>query len=172
MDRGAWQGYSPWGHQESDTTERLTLFTFSFKHEHCKTPLTHLVTHLPIDAPIVKRAFSRAEKHMQTPRPSKAEMNSGIAISTIVKLPAPSPKEGVLIKHSQHSAGGEQPTRTAAGASVTCLSLPRYARLLRFFLILQHEDRPARLIPLKVIKTELYGICKTKICHCGPACLP
>ena len=21
MDRGAWQGYSPWGHQESDMTE-------------------------------------------------------------------------------------------------------------------------------------------------------
>ena len=25
MDRGAWQGYSPWGRKESDTTERLTL---------------------------------------------------------------------------------------------------------------------------------------------------
>ena len=26
MDRGAWVGYSPWGHKESDTTERLTEF--------------------------------------------------------------------------------------------------------------------------------------------------
>ena len=25
MDRGAWQAYSPWGYQESDTTEWLTL---------------------------------------------------------------------------------------------------------------------------------------------------
>ena len=25
MGRGAWGGYSPWGHKESDTTERLTL---------------------------------------------------------------------------------------------------------------------------------------------------
>ena len=25
MDRGAWWGYSPWGHKESDTTEQLTL---------------------------------------------------------------------------------------------------------------------------------------------------
>ena len=24
MDRGAWQVYSPWGHKESDTTERLS----------------------------------------------------------------------------------------------------------------------------------------------------
>ena len=23
-DRGAWQGYSPWGHKESDTTEQVT----------------------------------------------------------------------------------------------------------------------------------------------------
>ena len=26
MDRGAWGGCSPWGHKESDTTERLTLY--------------------------------------------------------------------------------------------------------------------------------------------------
>ena len=25
MDRGAWWGYSPWGHKESDTAEQLTL---------------------------------------------------------------------------------------------------------------------------------------------------
>ena len=24
MDRGAWQGYSPWGHKESDITEQLS----------------------------------------------------------------------------------------------------------------------------------------------------
>ena len=24
MDRGAWQGYSPWGRKESDMTERLS----------------------------------------------------------------------------------------------------------------------------------------------------
>ena len=27
-DRGAWQGYSPWGHRESDITEQLTLLFF------------------------------------------------------------------------------------------------------------------------------------------------
>ena len=27
MDRGAWQATVPWGRKESDTTERLTLFT-------------------------------------------------------------------------------------------------------------------------------------------------
>ena len=26
MDRGAWQGYSPWACRESDTTEQLSLF--------------------------------------------------------------------------------------------------------------------------------------------------
>ena len=25
MDRGAWWGYSPWGHKESDTTEQLSI---------------------------------------------------------------------------------------------------------------------------------------------------
>ena len=40
------------------------------------------------------RAFSRAEKQMQTPRP-KAEMNLGIAITTvIVKLPVPFKRKG------------------------------------------------------------------------------
>ena len=30
MSRGAWQAmYSPWGHKESDTIERLTLFLIS-----------------------------------------------------------------------------------------------------------------------------------------------
>ena len=29
MDGGAWLGYSPWGHEESDTTERLH---FHFSH--------------------------------------------------------------------------------------------------------------------------------------------
>ena len=27
MDRGAWRGYSPWGHKELDTTERLHLLS-------------------------------------------------------------------------------------------------------------------------------------------------
>ena len=31
MDRGAWQGYSPWGRRDSDLTERLSL--------HCCLPL-------------------------------------------------------------------------------------------------------------------------------------
>ena len=31
MDRGAWQGYSPWGHRDSDSTERLSF--------HCSLPL-------------------------------------------------------------------------------------------------------------------------------------
>ena len=32
MDRGAWKAaYSPWGHKESDMTERLTLSYFSQK---------------------------------------------------------------------------------------------------------------------------------------------
>ena len=31
MDRGAWQGYSSWGHKESDTTVQLTFSLSS----HC-----------------------------------------------------------------------------------------------------------------------------------------
>ena len=27
MDRGAWQGYSPWGHKESDRTEHALTMT-------------------------------------------------------------------------------------------------------------------------------------------------
>ena len=27
IDRGAWTGYSPWGHKDSDTTERLSTHT-------------------------------------------------------------------------------------------------------------------------------------------------
>ena len=34
MDRGAWQGYSPWGRRDSDSTERLSL--------HCSLPLVDL----------------------------------------------------------------------------------------------------------------------------------
>ena len=34
MDRGAWQGYSPWGRRDSDLTERLSL--------HCSLPLVDL----------------------------------------------------------------------------------------------------------------------------------
>ena len=38
MDSGAWEGYSLWGHKESDTTERLSLhfkegFYIMCKHE-------------------------------------------------------------------------------------------------------------------------------------------
>ena len=34
MDRGAWQGYSPWGHKELDATEQLNTFTsFSTQFE-------------------------------------------------------------------------------------------------------------------------------------------
>ena len=33
-DRGAWQGYSPWGRRDSDLTERLSL--------HCSLPLVDL----------------------------------------------------------------------------------------------------------------------------------
>ena len=29
MDRGAWGRYSPWGHTELDTTERLSTYTHS-----------------------------------------------------------------------------------------------------------------------------------------------
>lgn len=69
------------------------------------------------------KAFSRAEKH-NTKTFSKAEMNSGIAITRIiVKLPVPFPKEGVLIKPLSIQQG-EQQTHTAAGVFVICLSLP------------------------------------------------
>ena len=34
-DRGVWQGYSPWGRKESDTTEQLTLADLAFDSEHC-----------------------------------------------------------------------------------------------------------------------------------------
>ena len=29
MDRGAWQGYSPWGHKESDKTEHACIYSFT-----------------------------------------------------------------------------------------------------------------------------------------------
>ena len=29
MDRGAWQGYSPWGRKESDTTEHACIYSFT-----------------------------------------------------------------------------------------------------------------------------------------------
>ena len=31
-DRGAWLGYSPWGHKESDTTEQLSTRTSTIEH--------------------------------------------------------------------------------------------------------------------------------------------
>ena len=31
IDRGAWQGYGPWGHKESDTTERLNSISVQDK---------------------------------------------------------------------------------------------------------------------------------------------
>ena len=37
--------------------------------------------------------------------------------------------------------------------------------VLRFLLTLQHGDGPARFTALKIMKTEVYCICKTKICH-------
>ena len=36
VDRGAWVGYSPWGHKGLDTTERLTRFHF---HRSCTSLL-------------------------------------------------------------------------------------------------------------------------------------
>ena len=36
IDRGAWQGYSPWGHKESNTTEHLSTAqypTYGYKLE-------------------------------------------------------------------------------------------------------------------------------------------
>ena len=39
MSRGAWQAmYSPWGHQESDTIERLTLILISTEIIEIKHP--------------------------------------------------------------------------------------------------------------------------------------
>ena len=32
MDRGAWQGYSPWSRKESDTTERLNKASHFYRH--------------------------------------------------------------------------------------------------------------------------------------------
>ena len=40
MDRGAWQ--APWGHEESDMTERLSL-SLSHAHTH-----THTHTHIHV----------------------------------------------------------------------------------------------------------------------------
>ena len=37
MDRGALAGYSPWGHKESDRTERLTLSLFQDRATHTFT---------------------------------------------------------------------------------------------------------------------------------------
>ena len=40
MDRGAWRAASPWGHKESDTTERLTLWFFTHSLHPPVFPLT------------------------------------------------------------------------------------------------------------------------------------
>lgn len=37
--------------------------------------------------------------------------------------------------------------------------------VLRVSRTLQHGDGPARFTELKIVKTEVYGICKSKICH-------
>ena len=37
MDRGAWQGYSPWGRKESDTTERLHFLSYTVDMTKPKT---------------------------------------------------------------------------------------------------------------------------------------
>ena len=41
MDRGAWWGYSPWGHKELDMTERLTHFSFVFPQTSLPSRLAH-----------------------------------------------------------------------------------------------------------------------------------
>ena len=37
MDGGTWLGYSPWGHKELDTTERLHSLTYSLAFVNCVT---------------------------------------------------------------------------------------------------------------------------------------
>ena len=42
MDRGAWEGYSPWGHKELDTTQRLNSKIETF-HLFIKTNYEDLI---------------------------------------------------------------------------------------------------------------------------------
>ena len=42
MGTGAWQGYSPWGHKESDTTERLSTHITLFNLCNLKKYLNKL----------------------------------------------------------------------------------------------------------------------------------
>ena len=39
MERGAWQGYSPWGRKESDTTERQQVVQVASSQEEKKTKI-------------------------------------------------------------------------------------------------------------------------------------
>ena len=39
MDRGVWQGYSPWGRKESDTTERQQMVQVASSREEKKTKI-------------------------------------------------------------------------------------------------------------------------------------
>ena len=45
MDKGAWLGYSPWGHKESDTTERLSTLTHTHTHTHTHKKITSTLSH-------------------------------------------------------------------------------------------------------------------------------
>ena len=41
MDRGAWFGYSPWGHKEWDTTECMHTHTHTHTHTHSSSLFPH-----------------------------------------------------------------------------------------------------------------------------------
>ena len=42
-EQGSLAGHSPWGHKESDTTERLSLFTFTLKGNSILIPLSQRI---------------------------------------------------------------------------------------------------------------------------------
>ena len=58
MDRGAWQGYSSWGHKELDMTERLSVHTHV---KEMKVKVTQSCPTLCGPMTIQSMAFSRQE---------------------------------------------------------------------------------------------------------------
>ena len=62
MDRGAYTGYSPWGHKELDMTERLTLFPFS-----CLARQRPTLPHSPLFSPAGSLNFYLSDSEAISP---------------------------------------------------------------------------------------------------------
>ena len=83
VDRGAWGGYSPWGHEESDTPERLTvehLGGTSGSPVSAQTTLNPLTFCFRVgkgypssgnEAPNPRREFSQEQDRLPPPSPDR-----------------------------------------------------------------------------------------------------